>query len=144
MEDYPYRNSGKQVEAYLRSVNFAPGYAWCAAFVNWNYEQCGKPDRMPASAWAPTYARPDKIIYQGGYVPKRMPLNGDLMFIFDRSAGRICHIGFIDQWVDPYGYVLTVEGNTTDNNGGLEANGVYRKRRLQRQIYQVANWLDKL
>ena len=53
-------NRGEQVEQYLASVGFGPGYAWCAAFVSWCYQQVDV--EHPQSAWVPSYAIKENLI----------------------------------------------------------------------------------
>ncbi len=67
------------------------------------------------------------------------PTTGDVFGLFFAEKGRIAHVGFIDQWDDPW--VTTVEGNT-NVLGSREGDGVYRKRRLVRSIYKVARYVE--
>ncbi|GAB4242814.1 MAG: hypothetical protein Tsb0034_20440 [Ekhidna sp.] len=130
-------NRGKQVEQYLAAVGFAPGYAWCAAFVSWCYQQANV--EHPRSAWVPSYARVQHLIYKRGEFINRMPQAGDVFMIWFDRLNRPAHIGFVDEWQNQW--VITVEGNT-DDNGSREGDGVYKKRRLQRQVWAVANFID--
>ncbi len=143
-------NKGKEVEKYLKDVGLTGGYAWCAAFTTWCYNQCQPlPANFPKTAWAPAYAKPDKIIYSRGMQVKRkgittQPKQSDLYFVFDYYARRIGHIGIIEDWnPQAFGnsYLTTIEGNTNDN-GGSEGIGVYRKVRSKRMVFQVANWFE--
>lgn len=59
--------------------------------------------------------------------------------IWFQKLGRIAHVGFIHEWGCEW--VVTVEGNTNDA-GSREGDGVYMKRRINRQIYKVARWRD--
>lgn len=130
-------NRGERVEQYLASVNFDPGHAWCATFVSWCYQQVDI--THPKSAWVPSYARKQNVIYKRGEFMHRLPNQGDVFMIWFEKLGRPAHIGFIDQWNNDW--VITVEGNT-NINGSREGDGVYRKRRLQRQIWAVSNFID--
>lgn len=130
-------NRGRQVEQYLASVGFGPGYAWCGAFVSWCYQQVGI--RHPKSAWVPSYARKQNIVYQRGEFVQQLPKAEDVFMIWFERLRRPAHIGFVDQWKNQW--VNTVEGNTNDN-GSREGDGVYRKRRLQRQVRAVSNFID--
>ena len=131
-------NRGEQVEQYLASVGFGPGYAWCAAFVSWCYQQADV--EHPQSAWVPSYAIKENLIYQRGEFMKQLPQTGDVFLIWYERLKRPAHIGFIDQWQDAW--VITVEGNTNDD-GSREGDGVYRKRRIQRQVWAVSNFVDQ-
>ena len=131
-------NAGAAVERYLRSIGLGPGYAWCAAFIHWNLVQC---DLKPVtSGWAPAWFPQDRVIYKRGLKPLRSPMAGDVMGLWFPDKGRIAHVGFIDQWSDKT--VITVEGNTNEA-GSREGDGVYRKRRLTRQIYIASDWISK-
>ncbi len=130
------KNDGKRVEEYLRSVKLGKGYSWCAAFVCWTLNKCGVVN--PSSAWAPALFPTKKIIYKSGEL-KELPRAGDVFGIYYPGKKRIAHVGFIDQWGK---IVLTVEGNTNEA-GSREGDGVYRKRRLARQIYVVSKFINQ-
>jgi hypothetical protein len=124
-------NDGIQVEKYLASTGLNQGYAWCAAFVNWTLEQ-NDIEGPQKAAWSPSWFPKTRI------VQKDKAQKGDVFGIYFRSKGRIAHVGFIDRYQGKT--VMTVEGNTNDA-GSREGDGVYRKRRLTRQIYRVADWI---
>ncbi|WP_299432108.1 CHAP domain-containing protein [uncultured Aquimarina sp.] len=130
-------NLGPHVEMYLTSVELGPGYAWCAAFVSWCYQNAGI--QTPLSGWVPSYALQRKRIYQRGKFELEEPQKGDLFLIWYHTLNRPAHIGFIDQWREKW--VVTVEGNTNDN-GSREGDGVYRKRRLKKQIWVVSDFIS--
>ena len=75
----------------------------------------------------------------GGFCTHVVPTTGDVFGLYFPEKGRIAHVGFIDEWKDPW--VITVEGNT-NVLGGREGDGVYRKRRLVRSIYKVARYVN--
>lgn len=130
------KNDGNKVEEYLKSVGLGKGYSWCAAFVSWTYQQANV--SHPKSAWAPSFFPKSKIIYQSGKT-FQTPRTGDVFGIYYPSKKRIAHVGFIDTWSDSF--VVTVEGNTNEA-GSREGDGVYRKRRLKRQIYAVSRFIN--
>jgi len=113
------------------------GYPWCAAFVSWCFQQSDI--EAPKSAWVPSYAIKDRMVFKQGRVITRKPKYGDVMLIWFRKLKRPAHIGFVDHWGTTW--VTTVEGNT-NKDGSREGDGVYRKRRLQRQIWAVANFIE--
>lgn len=128
------KNDGVEVENYLASTGLGKGYAWCAAFVNWVYTDCGV--RTPKSpAWSPSWFPDSKTIaIEHG-------LQGDVFGIYFKSKKRIAHVGFIDEdFENGKSTILTVEGNTNDS-GSREGDGVYRKRRSKNQINKVSCWL---
>ena len=130
-------NRGPHVKAYLDAVGLPEGYSWCAAFVSWCFQQVNVP--IPKSAWVPSYAIARRFVYKQGRVLKRPPKYGDVMLIWYTSLQRPAHIGFIDHWGERW--VISVEGNT-NQDGSREGDGVYRKRRLKKQVWAVANFID--
>ena len=68
----------------------------------------------------------------------RQPATCDVFGIYFPDKKRIAHVGFIDQWLGDW--LITVEGNTNDP-GAREGDGVYRKRRAVKSIYQVARYI---
>jgi hypothetical protein len=129
------KNDGKAVESYLKSVGLGKGNAWCAAFVHWCYRACGV--ETIKSAWSPSWFPSSKVIYSQAKT-KELPKSGDVFGIYFADRKRIAHVGFVHEW-GQNSYCITVEGNTNDY-GSREGDGVYMKRRLKRQIYQVARW----
>ncbi|MBL6445716.1 CHAP domain-containing protein [Fulvivirga sp. 29W222] len=130
-------NRGKVVEQYLAVTGLGPGYAWCSAFVSWCYLHAGVD--APVSAWVPSFAIERNIIYKRGKPVKSIPKSGDVFLIWYDRLNRPAHIGFVDAWGEQY--VITVEGNTNDN-GGRDGDGVYRKKRLKRQIWAVSDFIS--
>lgn len=124
-------NDGADVEKYLSTTGLGKGFAWCAAFVNWAHQQCGYSGPRAAAAWSPAWFPTSKLVTH--------PQQGDVFGIYFASKKRIAHVGFIDRWEGNKAY--TVEGNTNEA-GSREGDGVYRKIRLQSQIYQVARWIN--
>ena len=130
-------NRGAYVELYLESVGLEAGLPYCAAFVSWCYQNAGV--QAPISGWVPSFSRKANRIYQRGRFQKKTPQTADVFLIWYPSLNRPAHIGFIDQWDSSW--IITVEGNTNDN-GSREGDGVYRKRRLKKQIWVVSNFID--
>lgn len=131
------RNDGKDVEKYLRYVGLGKGYAWCAAFVSWSLGEAGI--KNPKSAWSPAMFPAGSVVWKRTWKVSGTPSTGDVFGIYFASLKRIAHVGFIDTWGEG-DYAITVEGNTNDA-GSREGDGVYRKRRLKRQIYAVSSFI---
>jgi hypothetical protein len=131
------RNDGAEIETYLHSVGGRVGQPWCAAFVYWCFRQNAV--KAPRSPYSPDFFRRN-IIYTRGAPISKLPSSGDVFGIYFPGKGRIAHVGFIDKWGEKW--VETVEGNT-NAAGSREGDGVYKKKRLSRQIYQVADYLTK-
>ncbi|AWW33235.1 CHAP domain-containing protein [Echinicola strongylocentroti] len=130
-------NHGPAIKKYLASVGLGEGYAWCAAFVKWVLSENGLP-ASGANAWSPSWFPASRVIYQRNSEAKGNPQSGDVFGIYFSTKKRIAHVGFIHEWTEKY--AVTVEGNTNDA-GSREGDGVYRKKRLKRQIYAVADWI---
>lgn len=79
-----------------------------------------------------------KVIYRGNRV-YQPPSPGDVFFIYYANKGRVAHTGFVHQWGTTT--VVTVEGNTNEA-GSREGDGVYKKKRLRRQIYAVVTYFN--
>jgi hypothetical protein len=132
-------NDGDRVELYLASCGRKAGDAWCAAFVNWCLEVNNA--SRAESGWSPSWHPKSKLIYRpSAGINKATPQPGDVFGIWFTKLKRIAHTGFIHAWGPEV--TITVEGNTNEA-GSREGDGVYRKRRLTRQIHSVSNWIDK-
>ena len=136
MREATGRNDGPQVEAFLRYCGLGKGYAWCAAFTCWVYGQAGVDN--PRSAWSPAMLPQSRLVYGKGAKPGTVPQTGDVFGIYYSSLKRIGHVGFVHRWREHE--VETVEGNT-NGAGSREGDGVYKKKRLPRQIYKVASFI---
>lgn len=136
------KNDGVMVEKYLASVGLKKGNPWCAAVVSYVFTISGVPN--PKSGWAPSYFPPNKVICTAGNYTMT-PRAGDVFGIYFNTHKRIAHVGFIDAWNDGRLFT-TCEGNTSPDavNGEAdrEGQGFYRKRRLKRQAFKIANWID--
>jgi len=160
-------NSGREVEQYLRYVNLSKGNPWCAAFVCWVLGQANIVN--PRTGWSPGLFMNGNVIWtssdprtkiqeprfpqnalgaaclslraqRGKRFPQNvLPNTGDIFGLYFPEKGRIAHVGFVDDWKEPW--VTTVEGNT-NVLGSREGDGVYRKRRLVRSVFKVAKYVD--
>lgn len=131
-------NDGIRVETYLKYCGLGKGNPWCASFVCWTYGQSGI--NNPKSGYCPDLFTIKKIIYKRTGKINSLPKQGDVWGLYFPEKGRVAHVGFVDQWQSKY--VVTVEGNTNEA-GSREGDGVYRKRRLIKSIYVVANYTNK-
>lgn len=129
-----YTNRGKKVSEYQRADNLpGVGYAWCMAFVQWCYKQAGRPlpNLTPSVGFFLSYARAI------GWVVQK-PQKGDLVcFNFDANNWPD-HVGFVLSASVP-GFIRTIEGNTSPDAGGSQADGggVYARwrRKSKRNAY---------
>lgn len=129
-------NDGTEVEHFLKMVGLAKGNPWCAAYVYTCFAEAGIKN-VPKSGYSPTWFPNNKVIFANN--KGQPPNSGDVFGLWFSSKGRIAHVGFIDEWGEG-SYVTTVEGNTNEA-GSREGDGVYRKRRLKKQIYKVSRWI---
>lgn len=124
------KNDGIAVEKYLKVCGLGKGYAWCAAFISWNYKVCGVTTYK--TAWAPSWFPADKTT-----IHPKTAQPGDPFGLW--IGGRIGHVGFVYKWSDKV--VTTIEGNTNEA-GSREGDGVYIKKRLRGQIYATSRWIN--
>jgi len=124
------KNDGEQIEAYLAITGLKKGSPWCASFLSWVYAKAGY--LKPRSAWSPDLLPKYRLA--------RSALPGDIFGIYFPELKRIAHVGMVER-IDG-DYCISIEGNT-NSSGGNDGDGVYRKRRLLRSIYRIANWVDK-
>jgi len=138
------KNDGKEVEAFLKSVDRKKGDSWCAAYVSYDLQflkQRGYNVDYIKSGWSPSFASNKYVIWKKGsnFVPFKM---GDVFTIYFPSLKRAAHTGFI--YRDETNSVITVEGNTSEDNYGQktrDGNGVFKKRRLKKQLYTIARFI---
>jgi hypothetical protein len=129
------RNDGVQVETYLKYVWLKKGNPWCAAFVSWCLGQ--NSINKARSGGCVQLMEQGKVIFIKDKMTE-LPQTSDVFFIWFANKGRVAHTGFIEKWSDTF--ITTVEGNTNEA-GSREGDGVYRKKRLKRQIYSVVKFL---
>ena len=127
----PGSNSGPRVGEYLKSVNLNPGYAWCAAFVYWCFEQasvnlnCVNPVLKTASCmfhWQKTKGL--KITMEEALQKPDLISPGDI-FIIRRKGGK-GHTGIVTGFTN--GYIQTIEGNSNVFHS-TEGDGVVALKR---------------
>jgi hypothetical protein len=121
------RNDGPRVEEYLHSVGLHRGDPWCAAWVSWVYREAGYPG--PRTGWSPDLFPSKRLV--------KIPEPGDVFGIYIPTQGRIAHCGIVQRV--HHDLVYSVEGNT-NNSGGREGDGVYRRIRPKLGIRKYANW----
>lgn len=130
-------NSGPEVDAYLKSVGLGPGYAWCAAFTYWcfneAYKNSGKSNPAYKTAgvlshWTNTKGK--KISASAAFADPSLVKPGQV-FIMSYGGG-LGHTGIVESVNG--GYLTTIEGNTNDG-GSREGIGVFR--RTSRKINSI-------
>lgn len=131
-------NHGPGPKKYLASVQLGEGYAWCAAFVKWVFNE-HEIDTGSANAWSPSWFPSSRVIYRRGQDPRAIPDKGDVFGLYYTNLKRVGHVGFVHDWSPDW--VITVEGNT-NGDGSRDGDGVHRKRRLTKQIYVVSRYIS--
>ena len=158
------KNDGPRIEEYLRQVGLKKGDPWCAAFVCWVFDRAGVAN--PQTGWSPGLFAKSKVIWERGRkvavgtvavagkkvaggrelgagkvaaALRNLPQKGDVFGIWFADKGRIAHVGFVDSWTEKW--LITVEGNTNEA-GSREGDGVWRKRRLVRSVWQVSQFVN--
>jgi len=124
------KNDGVRVETYLRSVGLKKGDKWCAAFISFLFAQEGL--KKPKTGWTPDLFPKSRL--------SKSALPGNLLAIYFPELKRIAHVGLVT--ARDGDYVLSIEGNT-NVIGSREGDGVYRKRRHIKTIYQFSDWITK-
>ncbi len=129
MEDPPHSNSGPEVDQYLARVGLEGGYAWCAAFVYWCFDEaCKKLNRKNPvyktagvlNLWNNSTAK--KILSADAYAKPSL-INPGQIFIMSYGGG-LGHTGIVEKVSG--GFLTTIEGNTNDG-GSREGIGVFRR-----------------
>lgn len=147
-------NRGDQVEFFQRLMGGAPGDSWCADFVSTCEVKAvarvlGKPEdraslpscvRQAGALMLPLSGSCRDIeasarakgLLRG---PDFSPCPGDLVLMdipdaHGRRKGYSHHIGMVKAWPE------TIEGNTSNNDGGSQADGggVYEKTRSREDV----------
>ncbi|SEN74763.1 CHAP domain-containing protein [bacterium A37T11] len=159
------KNDGPEVEKYLKYIGLTKGYSYCAAYVCWCLHEAGIGN--PKNGWAPALFPAKRVVWEKKQqkpigamqglttynLQRTTPLAGDVFGLYFSELKRIGHCGFVDSWDGIW--CITVEANT--NNTGAIApaddpshpiragpgEGVYRKKRLIKTIYKVADWISK-
>jgi hypothetical protein len=131
-------NDGKQVETYLRYVHLGKGNPWCAAFVCWTLDQAHVAN--PRSGYCPDLFSAKRRVWRRDAKANGVPVTSDVFGLYFPEKGRIAHVGFVDHWTNTV--VTTTEGNTNEA-GSREGDGVYHKKRLARQLYEVARFIPQ-
>ncbi|TKC07700.1 peptidoglycan-binding protein [Pedobacter frigoris] len=122
------RNDGQRVEGYLGYVGFKKGAPYCAAFLSWCFGQAGY--SQPRTAWSPALFPASRLVKE--------PLPGIVYGLYYAGLGRIGHCGLVENVRNDW--VYGAEGNTNEA-GGREGQGVYRKIRHKRTIHVYSDWV---
>lgn len=135
-------NRSPVIDAMNRLTGVPMGSPYCASFNAWCYQEGGAPPGWPKSAWSPDWVRSATwTAAKGGRTPKP----ADAFGIYFASKGRVAHTGLIETWGEAS--AVTLEGNTSPSAefgaaSDRDGDGIWRKRRLIRQIHSVRDWVE--
>ncbi len=127
-------NDGEKVEQYLSSVKLKKGNPWCAAFMAWCHDQCGI--KHPVSGYSPDWFK-GKAVYKTRELFPNRNYSGYVFGLYFPSKKRVAHVGLVER--SDGNYFITIEGNTNEA-GSREGDGVYKKRRLKRQVHVLKSF----
>ncbi len=136
------KNDGEMVQEYLKYVGLKGNFSYCGAFICWNLGRAGI--HNPRSGWAPALFPATRVVWcrDAKHGVSTEPHSGDVFCIYFQELKRIAHCGFVDAWDGTW--CITVEGNTANPiRAGPSQEGVYRKKRLIKTLYKVADWVSK-
>ena len=128
------KNDGPEVEAFLSVTGLGPGYAWCASYMSFVFNECEV--EAPISAWSPDWSNAGEVIWQQGDLPSKARLlvkRSDHFTIYYNSKGRVGHVGLV---IRAGATLTTIEGNT-NIQGSREGDGVYIKQRPYSMVYKI-------
>jgi hypothetical protein len=148
MEDPLGSNRGREVDAYLDSVNCPRGSFWCMGFVHWCFmkaaEEKGVANPFPKTAgcldaWNRVgRAQPARRITAQQALANPGLVRPGLVFILDFGGGA-GHTGFVKQSLG--GALRTIEGNSNDG-GSRNGLGVFDLNRRKVTDRQLKGFLD--
>lgn len=127
-EDPGNKNTGPQVDEYLKSVGLGPGYSWCMAFVYWCFREAANKLAV-ANPLAKTGGVLDQYNRRKLHFGQTHPMPGDV-FIMDFGKG-LGHTGLVEK-VDG-NFIYTIEGNSNDE-GSREGYEVCKRKRSVNSI----------
>lgn len=100
-------NAGPQVDKYLAAAHLSPGQPWCVAFVQWVFQQAGRP--LTESGLSGSTGT-----VQAAYPNTNDPQPGDIITWSDSHTGLV-----VKRDGDTY---YTVEGNAGNNSDAVVEN----------------------
>jgi hypothetical protein len=117
-------NDGKYVRRILKLVGHESPQPWCAAYVS-DVGVAALKDKWPLPKTAGCATLGD--FAKRKTMLSETPMRGDVFLIFYAKKNRFAHTGFVTRVISSTQYE-TIEGNT-DDDGGREGWGVFRKTR---------------
>lgn len=127
-------NRGPEVDQYLRSVDLNPGYAWCAAFIYWCFDEAAKKLEVEnpliktagcLEHWNQAGREGIRRIAAERAIADPSLIQPGSIFIMDHGGGN-GHTGIVEAVNG--GKLVTIEGNT-DDDSRREGNGVFKRTR---------------
>lgn len=133
-------NDGPEVAMYLFNTGLPEGYAWCAAFVSWVFQEAGI-KTMRSARVVDWFSK--NVVYLKGWQKEAPKLKKAMLAgWYYPELGRYGHIGIIAGWNPGMKDIITIEGNT-NGAGSREGEGVYRKFRPLKNIAVIADYIKE-
>ena len=131
-----FNNRGPKVEEYQAATDAGvKGFAWCEAFVCWNFVRAGAGNIIKSIRNRASVGFFENHARLHGWLVTR-PLRGDTFAWRLDADSWPDHTGFVEKVLQlgPVLLIQTVEGNTSSGTGGSQddGGGVYRRRRAFR------------
>lgn len=127
-ENQRTKNSGLEVDEYLRAVGLGPGYAWCSAFVYYCSREAAR--NLHATTPVPRTAGALKMWALADAACRSQTPAVGAVIVLDHGDGK-GHVGFVEAVHDD-GSITSIEGNTNEA-GSREGNAVARHSRWRPQ-----------
>lgn len=128
-------NRSVDIDRFMGETCGLIGQAWCGGYLSYGLKVNGhQTPELPC--WSPSFFDKNVTWNRGD---QRKLKKGEIFGLYFRSKGRVAHVGaVVEDFGD--GWVLTIEGNT-DDAGGRDGNGVYKRLRHKSQLYIVSDWI---
>lgn len=131
---YTETPSGSNRTKFAAEAGHINGYAWCMTFLNAIAKRTGLdlPAGVAATAYTPSAAGNFKRAGRWTLTPE---VGAWVFFDFPDTVNRIQHVGVVEA-IHPDGTITTIEGNTSFDSRGSQANGgaVARRRRTRASV----------
>lgn len=124
----------KKLEADMRAVGWAPGWAWCACIQEkWVWQAFPEKKETVKGLFVPSAVNTFKNLVNAGYKHSMIPTVGALVYWQKMDNGKALwtgHAGVVSNVLSDTEFD-SIEGNT-NSKGSREGDSVQEKRRLVR------------
>lgn len=133
-------NDGVDVEKYLKAVGLGKGYAYCAAYLRWSFDQAKIKTTIDGAA-ASAHNPKNLVLYNHTFFKDPEP--GDAFTLWYSKLNRIGHTGFFHKKVNSSvfeSYEANTGAGSAVDVGTREGDGVYHKYRSFNATYSISRW----